>query len=286
MEETLAPISIYYFSGTGNSLYVAKKIAERVRGRLAPIAAVIEQEEIEDDADTIGIVFPVYLVDLPGIVGRFAGKLKDIESKYIFAVPTYGGGKGLAIKSLDSLIGARGGKLSAIYGIHMPLNCFRNPLENRRMLDRKAKKMVERIGRNLEQGKGGAFYTSLIADIVQRPLNRFLEPLGTKSLMKLTHSPGPKPKEELMHLADVTFGVTSECNGCGICGQVCPVSNIRIDDDKPVWLNRCENCLACYNYCPKRAIQTELVPKGYFYKHPEISLKEMIAQKDKPGSGD
>jgi flavodoxin len=85
---------IYYFSGTGNSLVVARDIAEKTKGKLISIPAVMGKQSIRTDADNIGIVFPCHLAHLYGIpliVKRFIKKLEDINSKYIFAVCTCGG---------------------------------------------------------------------------------------------------------------------------------------------------------------------------------------------------
>jgi flavodoxin len=96
---------IYYFSGTGNSLAVARDIAEKINGKLIPIYSVIEKEDIETDADTIGIVFPVYYATLgqsgiPFMVRKFIEKLKNINSKYLFVICTHGGMPGATIGNL------------------------------------------------------------------------------------------------------------------------------------------------------------------------------------------
>ena len=74
---------IYYFSGTGNSLVVARDIAERIGGKLISIPAVIDEERIEIDADALGIVLPAYYMRMPRIVEGFIGKLTNLQSKYI-----------------------------------------------------------------------------------------------------------------------------------------------------------------------------------------------------------
>ena len=87
-------MEIYYFTGTGNSLAVAKMIAERTGAKLIPIAAVMDRKAIESAAEAVGIVFPVYYATnetgIPIIVKRFVAKLTDIGSKYLFAVCTSG----------------------------------------------------------------------------------------------------------------------------------------------------------------------------------------------------
>jgi flavodoxin len=114
---------IYYFSGTGNSLAVARDIAEKTSGKLIFIPSVMDQQIIMTDADVIGIVFPVYfravLGGIPLIIRRFTKKLADISSKYIFAVCTYGMGPP-DFSILSNAIQSRGGKLAAGFAVKMP----------------------------------------------------------------------------------------------------------------------------------------------------------------------
>ncbi len=120
---------IYYFTGTGNSLTVARGIAERIKGTLISIPSVMNNQSIKTDADTIGIVFPSYmamLYGIPLIVERFLKKLEDIDSKYIFAVCTCGGYEGVnalpTLKNVARLIKSLGSKLSAAYSMRLPMN--------------------------------------------------------------------------------------------------------------------------------------------------------------------
>ena len=113
---------IYYFSGTGNSLSVARGLAEKIDADLTAIAATINNEIIHPETETIGIVFPVYHGGLPLIVTRFVEKLASLENKYIYAVCTYGDSPGLAMEYLSGLVRSRGGQLAGGFGIHMPYN--------------------------------------------------------------------------------------------------------------------------------------------------------------------
>ena len=51
------------------------------------------------------------------------------------------------------------------------------------------------------------------------------------------------------------FTVSDACIGCEKCVQLCPLNNIRLDKDKPVWGSNCTHCMACICYCPKEAIE-------------------------------
>lgn len=83
---------IFYFSGTGNSLHVAREIQRRIPGtRLTPIVSLLDGEPDKTSAEAVGFVFPQYASMAPKIVDRFIKRI-DLESaKYVFAVVTRGG---------------------------------------------------------------------------------------------------------------------------------------------------------------------------------------------------
>ena len=51
------------------------------------------------------------------------------------------------------------------------------------------------------------------------------------------------------------FYATEACISCGKCVRVCPLGNIRLEEGKPVWANRCTHCMACICRCPCAAIE-------------------------------
>ena len=120
---------IYYFSGTGNSLAVAKDIAKKVNAELIPIPRVMNMDRINIRAESIGIIFPSYLAALSGlplIVERFVKKIVNIKALHIFAVCTCGGYECVnalpSLNKLKQIIRSCGGKLSAEYSIRLPMN--------------------------------------------------------------------------------------------------------------------------------------------------------------------
>jgi flavodoxin len=122
-------IEIYYFSGTGNSLAVARDITKKINGTLISIPTVLDKQNIKTDAHGIVIVFPAYLAHLYGIplvVEQFIKKLKDIGSKRIFAVCTCGAYESVnalpALRNLAKLIKLLGGRLAAEYSVRLPMN--------------------------------------------------------------------------------------------------------------------------------------------------------------------
>ena len=47
----------------------------------------------------------------------------------------------------------------------------------------------------------------------------------------------------------------TSCVGCGKCEKLCPLNNVKLVDQKPVWYNQCTHCMACIGNCPVNAIQ-------------------------------
>lgn len=273
--------AIYYFSGTGNSYAVAKEISSRLHASFIPIPSVIHQREIEPRADCIGIVFPVYYADAPNIVCSFVSKLKGLSSKYIFAVCTYGGGKGSAIKSLKSAL--RDGKITASYGIHMPQNAFAKPRENKTKLYEKAHQMSDLIVKRTKKCAKGFVASEWVVDMLQRPSVYLIRPIVRNYLLKTVKGSKEDSYSSLVNRLDCLFSVNDKCRGCEICVKVCPAANIAMENGKPNWLHRCENCLACFNFCPERAIQSKIAQNDYRYIHPEYKTKTAIECAKKAG---
>ena len=57
---------IYYFSGTGNSLHIAKELEKRIPGaNLIPMASLLKKDVIKTGSETVGFVFPVHVMSVP-----------------------------------------------------------------------------------------------------------------------------------------------------------------------------------------------------------------------------
>lgn len=270
---------IYYFSGSGNSFAVARDLAQKTGCKLIPIASVIMQEHISTDATVLGIVFPIHNViatGLPLIVRRFVSKLEKLDSKYIFAVCTCGGGSGAALANLQQCIHAQGGKLTAGYTIKMPYNCppFTKPAKQPLLIAR-CKEQLEGISETVNvQGKSPIKRVSPLLKLMTYPLQLLLKPAIFGNLKRVAHT-SEQELDKIVSLLDSDFSVNESCNGCGICVWICPVDNLELEEDRPRWLHHCECCLACFEWCPQQAIQGGLSSRQR-YHHPDVQLSEML----------
>ena len=111
---------IYYFSGTGNSLHVARELQQRIPGaNLIPVVSLLDKEVIETRAETVGFVFPIHLTTLPIPMREFVKKLDPRSAEYIFAVGTRIGTFCLANVALENMLREKGKRLGAYFILNM-----------------------------------------------------------------------------------------------------------------------------------------------------------------------
>ncbi len=253
--------TIFYFTGTGNSLKIAKDIASHLGDTaLVPVRKAIK-ETVDLSADRIGLVFPVYMWGMPSIITEFSGKMKTGKEKYVFAVVTYGGMPGATLLYLSRALKKQGARLSAGFGIKMPGNYI--PMYGAKS-EEKQKKEFEKAEEKVQR----------IVDIIQKGDSRKPETSGF--LVNTLSSVMYKFSMPHIHKMDKSFTVLEKCTSCGICYNICPVENITIENGKPVWQGKCEQCMSCIQFCPVEAIQYGKKTEGRKrYHHPEITLSEM-----------
>ncbi|WP_227765642.1 4Fe-4S dicluster domain-containing protein [Zhaonella formicivorans] len=56
------------------------------------------------------------------------------------------------------------------------------------------------------------------------------------------------------------FKVNEQCNGCGLCVEICPMDVLRMNDDNKPYMkyDECWYCDACEKDCPMQAITVEI----------------------------
>ena len=264
MTKTSTKKNIYYFSGTGNSLAIARDLAKVLdNADLIPIPRVMDQQEIVDDAEIVGIVFPVYFSDIPRYVKEFVKKLCFSGRPYIFGIANCGQAPGHSLSTLKSLIEEKGTTLAAGFVLVMPEN-YIAPLD----LTEPAKIQWQKIRETKEKIPGLAsaisqrqfFAPEEMDSLVWRILVGIFSIYAT-SVIRI-------PKQ--IHATDA-------CNRCGMCGRICPTNNITVVEKAVTWGGHCTQCYACVHWCPQGAIEIGSGTAGKpRYHHPDIMLKDMI----------
>jgi NAD-dependent dihydropyrimidine dehydrogenase PreA subunit/flavodoxin len=254
---------IYYFTGTGNSLAAAKKIAGALDDcELVPIASLQKTSgDIVPQAERVGFICPVYFSGLPAMVAAIAGRLDPVMAKYVFAVVTHGGGGGsAALRQLDNILQKTGRGLDAGFEVPMPGNyilMYSAPEGKKRdEILSKAGEEIAGITGPVSRCESRALPASLIPSV----LHTLLYPWFTSHV----------------HTDDRKFTVTDKCTSCGTCAAVCPAGNIEMIKGRPVWKHHCELCCGCIHHCPVQAIQAGAgTEKRVRYRNPEITVAEL-----------
>lgn len=269
---------IYYFTGTGNTLAAAKILAEKTGGKLIPIASLMGLPSVKNRADAAGVVYPVYYAGPPAVVKEFLAKIKPEGDPYMFAVATFGGSAGLSFKILKETAWKNGFELDACFGIHMPQNAFKKPFEKPDKVLARAGKRAEAAAQAVLKRKTGVFADSAPLELMMKAFNKPIRNASQKAIAGFAGKPAGMEFDALIRLSDNSFEATDACSACGLCAKVCPAGNIEMRGGRPVWHGRCENCLACAHWCPRRAIHGGVVNE-YCYRHPDLTLKDMEAQR-------
>lgn len=290
---------IFYFSSTGNSIVVAKKVAERTHDTYIPISLANGLEEIPIADDRLGIISPVYHATfnetgVPYIVEDVIRKLKDIKNTYVYCILTHSGFPGFTLEHINSLLTERGGKLSA--GLTVQLG---SPYSTREKLSH----IIFKKTLTVDPAKEDTIRKRLTDDKMEE-ISAFCEKVSGREEIELPRSNWFNRRllcvflsmqrkmamqryirlsgghystfRELTMNADRSFFVSKRCDGCGICSRVCPVGNIKIMDKNPRWLHKCENCYACFQWCPIAAINGDIAEFEKRHHHPDINLTDIM----------
>jgi len=240
--------TIYYFSGTGNSYMIAKKVCEGLENSALINIAKGQIPNHDNACDTIGIVFPVYYFGIPIIVEKFLLQTNIPENAYVFVIVTRGEPMaGGAKRQLDTAFNARGRTYRffryVTMGNNYPFYIFNGSTEKvKGQRNKKAEKKVR----------------DFLADIKAKKQSRIFSILDYPPFPTITYNfPTYGYKHFLqVYNQDTCFEVDETlCNKCLKCKYSCPIDNVEITS-KVKWKHaNCQMCLACYNCCPKNAIQ-------------------------------
>jgi ferredoxin len=263
--------TIWYFTGTGNTLAVVRELAQEVSHELGdtelvPMVSVMQQDTIVSDADAVGIAFPVYFLGIPALVRHFLQKTRFTSGQYVFGIATCGQGPGPALFDLKALLEEKGATLSAGFVFIMPEN-YIGPVDlmgdapHRQEKYAAAKSRIPAVAEAIRERKQSV-------------------PEGNGSALQRFGGNIARTLMTTVYGTPLRLHATDRCNQCRTCERVCPTRNITVVKDAVHWGKNCTLCYACIHWCPTGAIEiggrTTGKPR---YHHPDVRLADMLHQR-------
>jgi ferredoxin len=260
---------IYCFTGTGNSLCVARWLTstlgdaciERVAGNTQPVPSLSPYK-------SVGIVCPTYYSGLPPIVASFIERVDFTASDdvYVYGVVTAGGVQVHALEQMAAAVQRRGGRMRGGFSVMMPGNYILKygayPAWAQTLIMRRAQRRVGRIGRW----------------VAERRMN-VREASDSQQSESGRASAGALSASEFAGFAQ-DYRVSDVCTGCATCVQICPMHNVTIANGRPEFGASCARCFACLQWCPAGAIDYKSITQGRKrYHNPNVSRSDFMRTK-------
>lgn len=260
----MSTLSVFFFSGTGNTRYVAEKLCEKLSGKyraeIYDVTSIQAPQAKIAQADLILLAFPVYGSAPPIPMREFIHKIgKRFSGKKIIIAETQYFFSGDGAASVGRTVERYGGKVIGAEHFNMPNNladCKIFPVKNANELQRtltKANKRIDAFAKRILGGKD-----------VRRGFHILPHAVGYYCQRKYWRKGEKEKRNRLKINAD-------RCIGCGLCAKSCPADNITVLRGKAEPLGRCVICYRCVNLCPQRAITLiGSAPPQKQYKGPNL----------------
>ncbi|MBR2571582.1 MAG: EFR1 family ferrodoxin [Clostridia bacterium] len=244
---------ILYFSATGNSKYVAWRLAEATGERTISILDAAGKVHLAP-GENLGIVTPVYFLGLPHVVEAQLNGMEIVggEGAYLYSVATFGTTPGQTGALIESILAKKGLHLSARFSVKMPDSW--TPV-----FDLSNGRKVAKINR-AEEGQ----IREITSRILKKETGDYMRRKLPMFAVRWYHRRYEQARET-RHLH-----VLNRCIGCGRCARDCPMKAIDFSAGHPRWQpEQCAMCLTCLHNCPKFAIQyDDRTEKHGQYRHP------------------
>jgi len=257
--------TIYCYSATGNSLVVARAIAEGLGdAQIIPIPRY-RTKTAAPSADRVGIVFPIHAWGPPRTVEQFLENLDLKSARYFFAVASCGGTAAGTLLRMRKALRKKGGELHAGFVVrsqgYMAGN-DRNPMITavRRLSGRlfpTAEQRMTEIVRHVKNEVRSKPERNALPGAI---LGNFFHTKAVPQFARL----------------DSGYEVRASCKSCGTCTKICPRGNVTLVDGKPTWHHDCDFCGACATWCPNEAIGYKGMPPVPRRHNPRVTREDML----------
>ncbi len=232
---------ILYFSGTGNSAYVAGRIGKALQEPLYNIGEAVKKRKRARAGiqERMIFVLPTYAWRIPRLVEEWISKSDFTAGHKVYFVMTCGSDTGNAAEYVKKLCKRKGFCYMGCAEIVMPENyiaMFSAPgREESEAIIKKAEPAIDQVIEEIKNNR----------PLREKPVN-LADKVKSGAVNNLFYP-------AFVH--DRKFYAKNTCIGCGKCVQVCPLGDIKLEGEKPVWGGKCTHCMACICGCPAEAIE-------------------------------
>ncbi|MBU4451073.1 MAG: EFR1 family ferrodoxin [Actinobacteria bacterium] len=257
---------ILYFSGTGNTHYVAQYIMQRLKHLPIEIQVQsIEQLLAEELSkfDVLAIGFPVYECDSPLFFRKYLDRLPRVEGKGVFVFCTKGAFAGNAPRCNLKRLMMKGYIPLGAACVGMPGSDGLPFMQKESWIVRLAQhknydklKTADHLAQRMESVLCGIANGKAI-ESYRSKLSLSISGLLLDWLWKLLY-------QIFSNYIKRKFWADEHCNGCGFCVKICPAKNIELNNKRAFFLDHCYICMRCIHQCPKEAIQIGQATVGKF----------------------
>lgn len=232
---------IIYYTGTGNSRYVAKMLAHLTGDELVNANEYIKSQRAAELKSEKPLVFvcPVYVSAPPRLLTDFVRSGSFSGCRRAYFVMTCAGGMGGSPEYCSRLCSQTGLEYMGTAQIQMPQN-YLVYFKTKETEDNLAK--IEAAGPEIAKLAGFISQGRAFPDSGMKKW----EYASTELILGMYYK---------WFMGAKKFAAGDECISCGKCVSLCPLNNIKLVDGKPSWGASCTHCMACINLCPKQAIE-------------------------------
>ena len=269
-----------YFSGTGNTKYIAELFSRKMGAKCLSIEDEAECIRSINAHEIITFCYPIYGSRVPRNMREFVLRHMDaLIGKKIIIIVTQALFSGDGARVFTDMFDE--GTIDVVYAEHfyMPNNICNVPLLRKpgdktiRKYLAKADAKMDRTCQNINDGiavKRGFSRLSRVLGNIQGLLWQG----SSKRERKNRHNPEAKPAPRFTaeQMLKNSVKIRKNCTVCSICVSVCPVQNFEESSGAIKTKGNCVMCYRCVNRCPSKAI-TVMIPRRPRWQYGGVALE-------------